>query len=94
MSSHLHIASIPWGFATCHANVIDACGTAAAERARAIRFHTGEPFTVEGLPGTWMLRSPRQFEGDGAKLDAYTADHPEAVAFDASLYDSQPTPSS
>lgn len=69
----------PWGFATCHPNIVDDSGMAAAERARAIRIHTGEPFTVEGLPGTWMLRSPKQFEGDGAKLSEYDADHPEAI---------------
>lgn len=71
----------PWGFTTTRANIIDASGLAAAERARAIRLHVGEPFTIEGLPGTWMLRSPRQFEGDGAKLVPHDPNHPEAAAF-------------
>lgn len=81
----------PWGFATTHPNVIDASGLAAAERDRAIHIHAGEPFTVEGLPGTWMLRSPRQFEGDGAKLVAHDPDHPEAIEAQLRGY---PTPTS
>lgn len=73
----------PFGFATTHPNVIDASGLAAEERSRAIRFAVGEPFTVEGLPGVWMFRSPdrRRLEGDGPQLAEFNPDHPEALRF-------------
>lgn len=65
----------PWGYAVTHANVIDNSGLAAAERRQAQVVAVGEPFTVDGLPGVWMFRSPnaRRFEGDGAKLTEYVA---------------------
>lgn len=68
----------PWGFATTHAMVIANDGMNAREReGNPEVIELGEPFTVEGLPGIWMFRKPRQFEGDGARLVAY---EPAAVA--------------
>lgn len=65
----------PWAYTVTHPLVIDCHGGSAAEARRAIPVHVGEPFTIEGVPGTWMLRSPnqRKLEGDGAKLAPYEA---------------------
>lgn len=63
----------PWGYATAHALVIDNHGGSATEREQATPVEAGEPLTIEGLPGTWMLRSPdrRRLEGDGPRLAPY-----------------------
>lgn len=61
----------PWGYSVTHANIIDNTGMAAADRASRETIAVGEPFILDGLPGVWCFRSPKQFEGDGAKLTEY-----------------------
>jgi hypothetical protein len=68
----------PWGYAVTHPMIIDNSGMAAAERREAQVIEVGEPFTVEGLPGTWTFVSPRRnrLDGDGPRLVAFE----EAIA--------------
>ena len=57
-------------FALQHPTVIDNHGGSAAERARMrVELAIEEPFTIEGVEGTWMLVERDQFhlEGDGVK---------------------------
>ena len=64
----------PWGFATTHPHIIDNFGGSARERDEApYRIKIGEPFTIDGLPGTWTFESPRRnrLDGDGARLTEY-----------------------
>lgn len=60
----------PWPFVCTHALVIDNHGGSARERDNALKIGLGEPFRLEGCPGTFMFRKPnrRLLEGDGPRL--------------------------
>lgn len=74
----------PWAFTTAHAGVIDNFGGSAREAEQAIKVKLGEPFKVEGLPGTWAFRNRNvigtRLEGDGVQL-APLDDEAVAVAY-------------
>jgi hypothetical protein len=61
-------------FAVQHATVIDNFGGSAAERERMrLELAVGEPFTIDLIPGVWMLDNRDQYrlEGDGVKPVPY-----------------------
>lgn len=64
----------PWGWANLTATVIDNHG-GSGKRTRELDVEVaiGEHFTVEGMPGVWMMRQPRNLEGEHPVLEQVAA---------------------